>query len=296
MDQYRLLQNYAHEVGIDFAASAMDMKSLQELIEIGPAFIKIGSGDANNMQLIETAAKSGFPVVISTGMQNFQTIQQFHGILSSNKGDNFSILHCVSGYPTKTEDVNMNQLLELKSSYPDTLIGYSGHELGFEPTLAAVLFGARIVERHFTLDKNLKGSDHKCSLTPAELKEMIKCIKVIEQNKLAASSWEEVYEMAKDYDLIPKQNLPSLKLNLPLMMGSKEKRKIYNCEMQCYVKLGKTLVFSKDLKVGKVLLATDFDVKVSKPHGEKPETIANFIGKVLKTNVSLDDPALLCYI
>lgn len=126
-----------------FTASAMDSNSLQFLKSLKVPFIKIGSGDSNNFILIKEAAATNIPLIISTGMQDlkgvrkmYETVAEFH--------KKFALLHCVSAYPTPLADVNLNVINLYKEEFPDIVVGYSGHELGIDVTLAAVALGAKV--------------------------------------------------------------------------------------------------------------------------------------------------------
>ncbi|KAL1506229.1 hypothetical protein ABEB36_005626 [Hypothenemus hampei] len=252
-DDFLQLQAYAKEVDTLFTASAMDEKSLEFLKRINVPFIKIGSGDSNNFLLIEKAAQTNIPLVISTGMIDSDTTNEIYNIVSKHH-KNFVLLHCVSAYPTPYEDVNLRVIQELQKKFPDILIGYSGHELGIHITVSAVALGARVIERHITLDKNQKGSDHKCSLEPKELTLMIQQIRTLET-----------------------------------ALGSSRK-KIQPSELVCFEKLGKSLVYSKNFKIGHVIAKNDLKVKVSLPKGYNAIKYKDVLGKVLICNVIFDDP------
>lgn len=144
IEQYIQLQQFANEVGILFSASAMDPISLAELIAIAVPFIKIGSGDANNFQLLhEAARRAAVPLVISTGMQSTKTIRQIVDIMKIHEKKNYCLMHCVSAYPTAAEWAGLQTIQLFKSWFPNVCIGYSGHEpeaVGI--SVAAVACGA----------------------------------------------------------------------------------------------------------------------------------------------------------
>jgi sialic acid synthase len=143
-------------------------------------FIKIGSGDSNNIPMIEYAASKNIPLVISTGMINKSDVEKIYSTVKRHHLD-FCILHCVSSYPTPFDECNLNVINDYKETFSDICIGYSGHEIGISVSLAAIALGAKVLERHLTLDKSLKGSDHCCSLLPNELTELIEQIRIIER-------------------------------------------------------------------------------------------------------------------
>ncbi|GAB0100696.1 Sialic acid synthase [Sergentomyia squamirostris] len=174
-EDFRELKTFTEDCGLIFSASAMDPVALDELISLEVDFIKIGSGDANNFPLLEKGKLSGRPLIISTGMQDQGTIERINELIGEEP---FGLLHCVSCYPTSPEDANLQLIPEFRKNFRQATVGYSGHELETEIiSLAAVAMGAKILERHFTLGKSLKGSDHKCSLEPQEMKKLVKNIR-----------------------------------------------------------------------------------------------------------------------
>ncbi|XP_050420084.1 sialic acid synthase [Adelges cooleyi] len=181
-EQFKELKKYAvKKVGIHFTASAMDPVSLDFLLSLKVPFVKIGSGESGNLPLLEKAAKAKVPLVISTGMQTLTDIRiTYHTV--SRHHNNFALLHCVSAYPTPADEANLNMIKTLRKNFPDILVGYSGHEVGSCITAASVALGAKIVERHITLDRNMKGSDHICSLDPSQFAKLVRDIRYIEQN------------------------------------------------------------------------------------------------------------------
>ncbi|VEN41492.1 unnamed protein product [Callosobruchus maculatus] len=230
----------------------MDMKSLEFLVEIGVPFVKIGSGDANNFLLIEEAARKSIPLVISTGMQSFETVKKIYNTVSKYHKD-FALLHCISAYPTPSEDINLRVLKLYQEEFPDIAIGYSGHELDIDISSAAVALGSKIIERHITLDKQQKGTDHNCSLEPREFKQLVTNIR-----------------------------------NLEKALGQSVK-KIQSSEMACYEKLGKTIVYSKHLLKGHSITFGDLDIKVAEPRGIDGSKIDSIYGKILNKNIEKDE-------
>ncbi|KAM9314125.1 N-acetylneuraminate-9-phosphate synthase-like [Pholidichthys leucotaenia] len=174
-DQYRELQEYAEEVGIFLTASGMDEKAVDFLHELNVPFFKVASADTNNLPYLEKTAKKGRPMVVSSGMQNMETMRQVYETVKKHNL-NFTILQCTSAYPLAPENVNLRMITEYQKEFPDIPIGYSGHESGIEISLAAVALGAKVLERHITLDKTWKGSDHEASLDPGELAELVRSV------------------------------------------------------------------------------------------------------------------------
>lgn len=251
-DQYRELQKYAEEVGIYFTASGMDEMAVEFLHELNVPFFKVGSGDTNNFPYLVKTAKKGRPMVVSSGMQSMETMRRVYKTVKEHN-KNFAILQCTSAYPLEAEDVNLRVITEYQKDFPDIPIGYSGHESGVSITVAAVALGAKVVERHITLDKTWKGSDHEASLEPAELAELVRSIRLVER-----------------------------------ALGSGIKRML-PCEKPCHDKLGKSVVAKVKIPKGTVLTEDMLTVKVAEPMGVVAEDIFQLVGKTVKDDVEEDD-------
>jgi sialic acid synthase SpsE/sugar phosphate isomerase/epimerase len=172
--------DYCKAKGIMPMCTAWDLSSLASLERYGLAAYKVASADLTNHELLEALARTGKPLVVSTGMSDEDEIMQAVNLLKK-KGAPFILLHCNSTYPTPFHDINLNYIQRLKeiSQVP---VGYSGHERGYHVTLAAVALGAVVIEKHITLDRGMEGSDHKASLLPNEFGSMISSIREIEQS------------------------------------------------------------------------------------------------------------------
>ncbi|XP_013176097.1 PREDICTED: sialic acid synthase-like [Papilio xuthus] len=177
-DEYRVLLKYAQDLDIMFTASAMDMESFDFLLNLKVPFIKIGSGDSNNLLYIKYAATKKIPLIVSTGMIDKATVTSIYDIISTQH-KHFCLLHCVSAYPTPYEDCNLRVLQDYRNCY-DVPVGYSGHELGIKVVIAAVALGAKVIEKHITLDRSMKGTDHQCSLVPSELQQLVLAVRSLE--------------------------------------------------------------------------------------------------------------------
>lgn len=151
IQQYKMLQQFANEQNIIFTASAMDMKSLRVLEDLNVPVIKIGSGDANNIPLLEKAATLETPLIISTGMLDEQMVQRIVNIMHVHGKTNYCLLHCVSSYPTLPQHVNLRLLCSYRESFPNICLGYSGHEQGTAISTAAAIFGAKVTTVFFPL-------------------------------------------------------------------------------------------------------------------------------------------------
>jgi N-acetylneuraminate synthase len=179
--QHEQLIEYCEKKGIKFFSTAFDLSSLDYLAQIGLKLVKIPSGEITNLPYLKKAASLFEEVIISTGMCTMSEIKDALSVflkagISKNK---ITILHCNTEYPTPMKDVNLKAMLSIGNEF-DVKVGYSDHTLGIEVPIAAVALGATIIEKHFTLDKNLPGPDHAASLEPHELIEMCKAIRNIE--------------------------------------------------------------------------------------------------------------------
>ena len=177
-EEYLTLKLFAEKQDIDFIVTAFDINSFNFLKDIGVKTIKIASHSLTNLDLLEYISKNNFTSILSTGMAEVAEIDAAVEIFKKNNCF-LCLLHCVSSYPTPPEECNLELINYLKKRY-NLITGYSGHELGFFPTLIAVSMGASIVERHITTNNKLEGFDHKLSLEPGQLSEMVKKIREIE--------------------------------------------------------------------------------------------------------------------
>jgi sialic acid synthase len=251
------LKRYAEEdVGILFTASGMDIPAFDFLDKINCPFFKIGSGDTNNLELIEHVCKKNKPTILSTGMNNFDSVKKSID-LARKYNDKMCLLQCTSSYPLPDDQVNLNVIKTYLEEFGhNTVIGYSGHETGLSLTLAAIALGAKVIERHVTLDKTLKGTDHSASLEPKELKQLCEEIRRIEK-----------------------------------ALGS-GKKKIELCEKACHDKLGKSIVVTRDITAGETLVENDLTIKVADPKGINPNKFFDCIGKKVYKNIKEDDSLL----
>ena len=175
------LITYCNKKNITFLSTAFDLDSLVYLKELGLAVVKIPSGEITNLPYLRKAAELFSKVIISTGMSTIDDIENALNVFltSGIKKDSIFILHCNTEYPTPMKDVNLLAMLEIKNKF-NVEIGYSDHTLGIEIPIAAVALGAKVIEKHFTLDRSLPGPDQLASLEPEELSAMVLCIRNIE--------------------------------------------------------------------------------------------------------------------
>ena len=173
------LKEYCDRKGIFFLSTPFDFESIEFLNSIEMPFWKIPSGEVTNYPYLVALAKTGKPVVMSTGMCEMQEIEDAIAVLRENGASDIKLLHCNTEYPTPYEDVNLKAMKTLRDAF-GVEVGYSDHTKGIEVPIAAVAMGAAVIEKHFTLDRNMEGPDHKASLEPQELKQMVDSIRHIE--------------------------------------------------------------------------------------------------------------------
>ena len=180
LEQHYELYEYCNKVGISYLSTAFDIESVKFLDELDLPFWKIPSGEITNLPYLIEIGKTKKPVVMSTGMSELYEISDAIKVLKENGTGDITLLQCHTDYPTKMENVNLNAMLTLKRNF-QTKVGLSDHSIGIEVPIAAVALGAKVIEKHFTIDRNMTGPDHLASIEPAELSRMVKSIRNIEK-------------------------------------------------------------------------------------------------------------------
>lgn len=180
-EDFKELKAYSEAKGVQFLSTPDDYKSLDFLAdELQLPILKIGSGEVTNIPFLRRFGQKKKPIILSTGMSSIGEVEKAYYTLIESGAPSVTLLHCTSNYPASLESVNLKAMNTLASVF-NTAIGYSDHTEGIEVSLAAVALGATVIEKHYTLDKNLPGPDHKASLEPEELKEMVLRIRNIEK-------------------------------------------------------------------------------------------------------------------
>jgi sialic acid synthase len=253
-EQYAVLIAYAKQIGIIFFATAFDFESLDFLVDLDMPAYKIASGDLLNTPLQARIAKLGKPVLLSTGGGTFKDIKRaVDNILKYN--DQLIVFHCTASYPANVEDMNLLVIPELKKLFPDLIIGLSDHENGIDAASVGYMLGARVFEKHFTLNRSWKGTDQSFSLEPEGLRKLIRNLN-----------------------------------RIPVLLGSSDKQ-LLESEKRPLKKMAKTLVAKTDLSVGQIL--TEADIAIKSPGGGLPPyELDNLIGKVLIKELKEDDHIL----
>jgi len=180
---HRVLIDYCKNKNIRFLSAPFDLESIDLLNELGLDIFKIPSGEITNLPYLRKIGSLRKEAILSTGMADLGEIKDALDVLTDagTKLKDIAVIHCNTEYPTPFEDVNLKAMIKIKIAFPGVNIGYSDHTLGIEIPIAAVAMGATIIEKHFTIDKNMEGPDHKTSLEPNELRSMIFAIRNIEK-------------------------------------------------------------------------------------------------------------------
>ncbi len=255
---FREARDYCKKVGIGFLSTPFDEESAFDLDALGMEMFKLSSGDITNKPLLQTIASLHKPMILSTGMCTLEEVRDAVSWVEACGERRITLLHCTSNYPTPYSDVNMRAMLTLREtfSYP---VGYSDHTQGITIPIMAASMGATMIEKHFTLDKQMPGPDHKASLDPTELKAMTEAIRIVEA-----------------------------------AMGNGTKAPTTG-ELSTRIAARKSIVAKRDLPCGTVLTAEDLAMK--RPGtGLSPAEAEQLIGKRLACSVKADQTLLWAHI
>lgn len=249
--QYLELKNYAKKLKIEFLCTPFDFESVDFLESINIQAYKIASADLINIPLQKYIAKKNKPIFMSTGGGNFKDIERaYKNIIKYNK--KLIILHCTASYPANLDDMNLAVINELKKKYKKINIGLSDHENGIDAATIAYMLGARVFEKHFTLDRSWKGTDHAFSLEPQGLSKMIRNL-----NRIS------------------------------VMIGNKNKQ-LLNSEKKPLLKMQKSIYAKKEIKKGKKLTLEDLTLK-SPGGGLKPYELNMVLNRISKKDISKEE-------
>lgn len=179
-EDHQSLKEHCEKLGIQFLSTPFDLDSIDFLEELGCTMWKIPSGEITNLPYLIKIAETHKPVILSTGMSTLEEISDAITVLKEHGSGEITLLHCTTEYPAPIEDVNLRAMETMRQKF-GLKVGYSDHTQGIEIPVAAVAMGACVIEKHFTLDRNMKGPDHKASLEPDELAAMVKAIRNVER-------------------------------------------------------------------------------------------------------------------
>lgn len=252
-EDYQILCDYSKELGIDFMSTPFDFESADYLCDMIDIY-KISSSDLTNIPFIQHIAKKGKPIYISTGAAYISEIEQAVRAIKEAGCNDICLLHCVLSYPTKNEDANLNMIKHLRDMFPDVKIGYSDHTMPDKTMTiltASYLFGAEIIEKHFTLDKTLKGNDHYHAMDPEDLKLAVENFKLLE------------------------------------VIGGSYNKTVLDCEKTPRREARRSIVINTNLKKGDIIKLEDIMLK--RPGtGIKPEHIDIVIGRTVNIDIEQD--------
>lgn len=247
------LNEYALKKGIIFFSSVTDFLDVDNLEKINAPAYKLASFELVDLQLLEYTAKKRKPIILSTGLANLGEIEDAYMTCKQAGNSNIIFLQCASLYPAKPEIMNLKAMDTIKSAFPDTIVGLSDHTLGIHISIAAVGMGAKVIEKHFTLDKNMSGPDHHFSIDPKELAEMIRQIRDVES-----------------------------------AFGDGQKLFPTEAEMEYYFKARRSIHAKCDIKQGEKITKDKLIVK--RPgYGIKPKFIDILIDRKVKKNIKADE-------
>ena len=248
-EQFRELKVYCDQKEIIFLSTPFDFESADRLTQLRVPIFKLSSGEITNVPFLEYVAKKGKPIILSTGMSSLAEVKGAVKAIYHCRNKNLVLLHCTTQYPTPFSEVNLRAMDTLSKVF-NIPVGYSDHTLGIEVAVAAVARGASVIEKHFTLDRNLSGPDHKASLEPEELKEMVTSIRNIEKS-----------------------------------LGDGIKKPA-ECEQKNIAIVRKSLVAARRISKGELI--TNDHVAIKRPgYGIAPENLSKVIG--LKARIDIDE-------
>jgi sialic acid synthase len=251
-DDYRVLLRHAREVGVTLFATAFDVESADLLAELDVPAFKFASGDLRNTPLQRHVAAFGKPMLLSTGGGTMEDIERaVDTILPLNR--QLCVLQCTAAYPADVEDLNLNVITTLRERFPELVIGLSDHQNGIAMAIVAYMLGARVIEKHFTLDHALKGRDHAFSLMPEGMRRLV-----------------------RDLHRVPDALGDATKRPLPIEADPLEK-------------MGKKLVAARELELGHVLTADDLAIKSPADGGLPPYELDRLVGRTLRRPVAAED-------
>jgi sialic acid synthase len=251
LDEYKELMDYAKELEITMFATAFDFASADFLAKLDVPAFKIASGDLKSIPLLQYVAKFQKPMVVSTGGGTMEDVNRaYDAIMPINQ--QLCFLQCTAGYPAAFEELNLNVITTFRERFPKTVIGLSSHDNGIAMAVAGYMLGARVIEKHFTLNHTWKGTDHAFSLEPTGFKKMVRDLRRVR-----------------------------------MAMGDGVKR-VYETEVNPMVKMGKKLVAARDLPAGHAIRREDIAIK-SPGDGLPPYELNKIIGRVTRVPLKQDE-------
>jgi len=246
------LKKYCEDIGIEFMCTAFDFKSVDFLESIGISSFKIASGDLHSLHFLEHVAKFGKPMFVSTGAATLEDVHRAYDTIKQHN-DQICIMQCTATYPADYHMLNLNVIKTYLKEFPDAVVGYSGHDWGILAPSVARILGATVFEKHFTLNRALKGTDHKFSLEPPGLQKVVRDLKRVD-----------------------------------MALGTHAKT-VHDSEKNVKRKMGKSIYYAKNLKAGAIITKDNITIKCPFD-GISASEFKHFIGKKLLVDVKEDDP------
>lgn len=178
-DDFVHIKEYCDDIGITFASTPDEERSLEFLVDLGVPFVKVGSGDVGNVPFLVRIGSMGLPIILSTGMSDMGDVGLSVAALQKGGAKDITLLHCTTSYPCAMQDVNLRAMLSLREGF-HLPVGFSDHTIGSEAAVCAIAFGASVLEKHFTLDRSMEGPDHVASTEPKKFEQYVAAIRAAE--------------------------------------------------------------------------------------------------------------------
>ena len=281
-DATRYVAEHAKSVGITFLSTPEGEACTDFIDELGVPAFKIGSADLTNHQHLTYVAKKKKPIMLSTGMATLEEVKEAVKVIENTGNKKIILLHCTSNYPAILESVNLRAMTTLKKEF-QVPTGYSDHTIGIGVSIMAALLGASVIEKHFTLDKELPGPDHKASLEPPELKKMIKGIRLAERNRVAESMVRKKMREISTKVAIERKVLEGIER----ILGQASKKPTRSEEEM--IRLARKYIVAKEeIRKGEVITLKMLAIKRS-GGGLEPKHLKEIIGKKAKMKIGKDE-------
>ena len=255
-EEWAELREYARELEIDFVAAAFDFPSADFLAGLDLSAFKLASADLHNTPLLRRVAGFGKPLILSTGGATLEDVRRAVGTVSPINPQ-VCVLQCTASYPAEVEDLHLSVITTLREEFPGLVVGLSDHQNGIAMAVAAYMLGARVIEKHFTLNHAWKGTDHAFSLMPDGMRRLVRDLH-----------------------------------RVPVALGDPVKRPL-DCEQRALQKMGKKLVAARDLDAGHVLAEEDVVVKSPADGGLRPYELESLVGRALRRPLRQEETIML---
>ena len=253
-DDWRVVFQEARLVGIDCFATFVDVADLKDFSDLISPAVKVSSSSITNIPLLEFMAKLDVPVLVSSGMSDFEEVREAVRVLRTHGQKDIALFHCTSLYPASPETLNLRAIKTLAAEFPDIPVGYSDHSQGITAAAVSVALGSTLVEKHFSLDKHMEGSDHHFSADPQEMSQLVTAIRLTEAALGRADKMPDPQEtVRRDF-------------------------------------LRRSIVALRDISAGEVLTSENTGLKRAASVGLSSKDLVNVLGRVVQSSVKKDEP------